>query len=609
MFISILKHEQKALNITIFTKILRNLFNYVDCNFYFVFMNDLVKNFILLLLLFGSSFGYSQNSFAFLEKKVDTLYNFKTEYINYNIPSVDEFNINGPTINLLNQKIIVLNKKLVGRADKKPNIKFQLLTKNIKQITLLDLKSKIVLLSLFPKDGITEIDAPFEDIGNIEIEVIKDKNADSVCEIKNLFLGYTTISKKEFTPNTLSGHRLGIPYDSYGLYTYYPEFDKEEDNKGTLYFGLKDRNRSLYENLDHLTTVIEQNYPFYSKRDINKQVTKPTDTTKGVCSYVSELNTYFRTKFNDPHFSVKDNECPSKNKNTPILIYKIGRIYKISGILDESLGEKISLGETIIAIDGKNIKKISGEKINELLTKTPNEHTELEIEDLSGKRRKIEYAHQNSYKIPSSFIQKTQFSAIGDGIAYLKMKHIDKEALYELIATKEELKNKKKLILDLRNNGGGDFLIGAQILSLFIKNEFSYYQLKDKFSDQLDQVIVSDKKLAFNIPSEMEIRVLVNKNTACVSELIAYNLKKYSKNVKIIGIENTAGALSVLYEVFLEKNNNIKFRTNAFSRSKIMLDGKSIEGKGIQPDIHVNIKNVKDLQPYEDKVLMTAISK
>ncbi|NML69811.1 hypothetical protein HHL23_08375 [Chryseobacterium sp. RP-3-3] len=572
-------------------------------------MNALVKNFILLLLLFRSTFGYSQNSFAFLEKKVDTLYYFKSGYINYNIPSVDEFNINGPTINLLNQKTIVLDKKIIGHADKKPNIKFQLLTKNVKQITLLDQKSKTVLLSLFPKDGITEVDAPFEDIGSIEIEVIKDKDEDSVCEIKNLFLGYTTINKKEFTPNTLSGNRLGIPYDSYGLYTYYPKFDKEEDNKGTLYFGLKDKNRSIYENLDHLTTVIEQNYPFYSKRDINKQVTKPTDTTKGVCNYVSELNTYFRIKFNDPHFSVKDNECPSKNKNTPILIYKIGRIYRISGILDDSLGQKMSLGETIIAIDGKSIKKISDEKVNELLIKAPDTKTELEIEDLNGKRRKIEYAHHNTYKIPSNFIQKTQFSAIGDSIAYLKMKHIDKESLYELIARKEELKNKKKLILDLRNNGGGDFLIGAQILSLFIKDEFSYYQLKDKFSDQVDQVIMSDKKLAFNIPSEMEIRVLVNKNTSCVSELIAYNLKKYSKKVKIVGIENTAGALSVLYEVFLEKNNNIKFRTNAFSRSTIMLDGKSIEGKGIQPDIHVNIKNVKDLQPYEDKVLITAISK
>lgn len=572
-------------------------------------MNTLVKNFILLLLLFRSTFGYSQNSFAFLEKKVDTLYYFKSEYINYNIPSVDEFNINGPTINLLNQKTIVLNKKIIGHADKKPNIKFQLLTKNIKQLTLLDLKSKTVLLSLFPKDGITEVDAPFEDIGTIEAEVIKTGNGDVVCEIKNLFLGYSSIHKKEFTPNTVSGKSLGTPYDSYGLYTYYPRFDKEEDNKGTLYFGLKNNPGSVYEDLDQLTDVIEKNYPFYSGRTVNKEIMKPKDTAKGVCSYVSELNTYFRQKFNDPHFSVKDNECPVKKKNTPVFAYKIGREYKISGILDDSLSQKMNLGETLVAIDGIHLKKISDEKVNELLAKTPENRTELEIEDLNGKRKKIDYSHHTTYKIPSNFIQKTEFSSIGDEVAYMRIKHIDKEALYELIAHKEELKNKKKLILDLRNNGGGDFLIGAQILSLFIKNEFSYYQLKDKFSDLVDQVIVSDKKLAFNIPSEMEIRVLVNKNTSCVSELLAYNLKKYSKNVKIVGIENTAGALSVLYEVFLEKNNNIKFRTNAFSRSKIMLDGKSIEGKGIQPDVHVNIKNVKDLQPYEDKVLMTAISK
>lgn len=611
MLISILKYEQKILNITIFIKIFRNLFNYVDCNFILFFMNALVKNFILLLLLFRSAFGYSQNNFAFLEKKSDTLYYFKSASVNYNIPSVDDFNINGGTFNLLNKKMIILekNNKISHRADKKPNIKFQLLTKNIKQISLLDAKSKTVLLNLFPKEGITEVDAPFEDIGNIELEITKGNNESSICEIKNLFLGYISINKKEFTPNALSGKMLGMPYDSYGLYRYYPEFDKEEDNKGTLYFGIKDKNRSIYEDLDHLTRVIEQNYPFYSKRDVNKQVTKPTDTTKGLCSYVSELNTYFRAKFNDPHFSVKDNGCPSKNKNTPILTYKIAGVYRISGILDKDLNQKMSLGESIVAIDGKNIKKINSEKVNELLTKTPDSLTELEIEDLNGKRKRIDYTHYNSYKIPANFIQKTQFSNIGDSIAYMKMKHIDKESLYELLANKEQIRNKKKLILDLRSNGGGDFLIGAQILSFFIKNEFSYYQLKDKFSGKIDQVIVAHKKLTSEISPQLEIRVLINKNTSCVSELIAYNLKKYSKNVKIVGIENTAGALSVLYEVFLEKNNNIKFRTNAFSRSKIMLDGKSIEGKGIRPDIHVSIKNVKDLQPYEDKVLITAISK
>ncbi|WP_080777457.1 S41 family peptidase [Chryseobacterium phocaeense] len=574
-------------------------------------MNALVKNLILLLLLFRSIFGYSQNHFAFLEKKVDTLYYSNSGYVNYHIPSVDDFNINGGTLNLLNQNTLVLNrsKKTSPLPGKKPNIRFQLLSKNIKQISLLDATTKAVLWSISPKDGLTEIEAPFEDIGTIQAEVIKNGDGNAVCEIKNVFLGYTSINKREFTPNTVSGKSLGIPYDSYGLYAYYPGFDKEEDNKGTLYFGIKNNPGSLYKDLDHLTAVIEKNYPFYSGRTVNKEILKPKDTTKSVCSYVSELNTYFRQKFNDPHFSVKDNECPVKKKNTPVFVYKIGREYKISGILDDSLSQKINLGETLVAIDGIHLKKISDEKVNELLAKIPENRTELEIEDVNGKRKKIDYSHHTAYKIPSNFIQKTEFSSIGDEVAYMKIRHIDKEALYELIAHKEELKNKKKLILDLRNNGGGDFLIGAQILSLFIKNEFSYYQLKDKFSDKTDQVIVSDKKLALETSPPLEIRVLVNKNTSCVAELIAYNLKKYSKNTKIIGIENTAGALSVLYEVFLEKNRNIKFRTNAFSRSIIMLDGKSIEGKGIQPDIHVNIKNVKDLQPYDDKVLMTAISK
>ncbi|HCR75651.1 MAG TPA: hypothetical protein DIW37_04455 [Chryseobacterium sp.] len=171
------------------------------------------------------------------------------------------------------------------------------------------------------------------------------------------------------------------------------------------------------------------------------------------------------------------------------------------------------------------------------------------------------------------------------------------------------MKSKKKLVIDLRNNGGGDFLIGAQILSLFIPDEFKYYQLRDKFSGKNEDVIVN-KNLSDNIISnKLELRVLVNKNTSCVSELLVYNLKKYFKNTKVIGIEHTAGALATLYEVLLENNNNVKFRTNAFARSIIMLDGKSIEGKGISPDIHVNIRKIEDLQPYNDKVLITAISK
>lgn len=574
---------------------------------------------LVYIILLISNVFYSQNMhFAYLEKNIDTLYYTKSDYINYNIPSVNDFNIKGSTFNINKDKRILLIKKhSVEHDSSDASVIFQLFSKNIETLSIKDPATQKVIFNINPKNGYKEIETILQgldrkllsEIKEIDFEIVKkDPDRESVCEIKNLIIGNIKIQKKNFLPNSLSGKMSGTGYDSYGLYKSYPKFDKEEDNKGTLYFRLQN-NKSEYKSIDSLISIIEKNYPFDFARPLSRVAKIKADTLSGMCNYISGVDSYIRQKYNDPHFSIKMNGCKTKNKSTGVLLYRLKEGYKVSAILDDSLKNKLYLGESIVRIDGTEIQKLSSERANELLLKEPNGVSKLELKNSKGEVRTVEYTHKDSYKIPSNFVQKTEFSTINDEIVYLKIKHIDKDALYIFLENLPEIKSKKKLVIDLRNNGGGDFLIGAQILSLFIPDEFKYYQLRDKFSGKNEDVIVN-KNLSDNIISnKLELRVLVNKNTSCVSELLAYNLKKYFKNTKVIGIEHTAGALATLYEVLLENNNNVKFRTNAFARSIIMLDGKSIEGKGISPDIHVNIRKIEDLQPYNDKVLITAISK
>ena len=98
--------------------------------------------------------------------------------------------------------------------------------------------------------------------------------------------------------------------------------------------------------------------------------------------------------------------------------------------------------------------------------------------------------------------------------------------------------------------------------------------------------------------------VLVDGKTACASELFAASLKK-NCSATIVGSERTNGAYANAAYMYLPYG--IVVKTNILSKTYLTSDRTSIQHNGLQPDLVVQITDYKDLLPYEDKVLKSAL--
>lgn len=144
----------------------------------------------------------------------------------------------------------------------------------------------------------------------------------------------------------------------------------------------------------------------------------------------------------------------------------------------------------------------------------------------------------------------------------------------------DEFANKgiKKVILDLRNNGGGYVSAAKDLLSLWIDGDAVLIQKSNGLSDTVTYANRGQAKLA-DIPTV----VLVNSGTASASEIVAGALKDYDK-ATILG-ETTFGKGVVQTLLNLSNNTLLKVTTARWYTPK----GNTINGEGITPDKEVEL--------------------
>ncbi|MDO4979036.1 MAG: S41 family peptidase [Candidatus Saccharibacteria bacterium] len=143
----------------------------------------------------------------------------------------------------------------------------------------------------------------------------------------------------------------------------------------------------------------------------------------------------------------------------------------------------------------------------------------------------------------------------------------------------KEMKEKgvEKIILDLRNNGGGYVSAAKDLLSLWISGEKIFTQ-KGKDGSDNNTYASRDK----NVFKDMKTVVLVNESTASASEIVAGALKDYGK-ATIIG-KTTFGKGVVQQMLNVEDGGILKVTIARWYTP----NGTSINGSGIKPDIEVD---------------------
>lgn len=154
-----------------------------------------------------------------------------------------------------------------------------------------------------------------------------------------------------------------------------------------------------------------------------------------------------------------------------------------------------------------------------------------------------------------------------------------------------------KVILDLRDNGGGYVSAAQDLLSLWLSGEKILIQKSKHYGDS-----TTSTKTGKAILSDMKTIVLVNGSTASASEITAGALQDYKK-ATIVG-ETTYGK-GVVQNLFdLSGGTMLKVTTADWHTP---LD-RSINGVGITPDIEIertyeDINTMKDPQMEKAKSL------
>src|SRR5882762_5406348 len=193
-------------------------------------------------------------------------------------------------------------------------------------------------------------------------------------------------------------------------------------------------------------------------------------------------------------------------------------------------------------------------------------------------------------------VQSVRAHDLGGGIAYLKLRQFQEQSPGDMSAAldKANKAGMKALVLDLRNNPGGLLTAAVEVTEEFIDDGKLVVYTEGRVRNQNMRFSAHAKKSYPNLP----MVVLVNQGSASASEIVAGALQDWGRAI-VVG-NQTFGKGSVQTIIPLSDGSGLRLTTAKYFTPK----GRSIHGKGITPDIVVEIPKEKD--PPKERPLPSA---
>ena len=194
-------------------------------------------------------------------------------------------------------------------------------------------------------------------------------------------------------------------------------------------------------------------------------------------------------------------------------------------------------------------------------------------------------------KVPS-----VRLKTISENIAHIKIDYFSIRTGSELASVLEETQASgvKGLILDLRDNPGGSLDAAVSVASQFLKEGIVLYALNSDGERETWDV------KAGGLATELPLAVLVNRNSASSSEVVAGALQDHGRGM-LIGNE-TFGKGSINHFRQLSDGSAIYITIGRWYTP----NGRQIEGNGLTPDIVVD-RTDQDIAEGKDPQLDRAI--
>ncbi len=314
-----------------------------------------------------------------------------------------------------------------------------------------------------------------------------------------------------------------------------------------------DRDEKLFQidkNLDIYYTLIRELNLFYVD-DINS-----TDLVKtSIDDMLSSLDPY--TNY-IPESDIEDFRFMTTGEYAGIgaMISKHGDHVIIAEPYEGFPAQKAGLkaGDVLLEVSGKATEKMSTEDVSNLLKGQANQAVDVKIQRLGEKKDiDIEIIRAN---IQIDAVR--YYGMLDDKTGYIRLASFTENCSDEVKKAFNELKEQQgaeSLVLDLRSNPGGLLIEAVNIVNLFVPKGEEVVSTRGKVA-QWDKVYKATQN---PIDTIMPIAVLVNRNSASASEIVAGALQDLDRAV-IVG-SRTFGKGLVQTTRDLSYNTKLKVTT------------------------------------------------
>ena len=266
---------------------------------------------------------------------------------------------------------------------------------------------------------------------------------------------------------------------------------------------------------------------------------------------------------------------------------------KVIAPIDDTPAKKagIKSGDLIIRLDDKSVKGMSLSDAVKLMRGKPGEAIDLVItrEGIAAPLKikivraviKIKSVKQRLLEKDYGYLRISNFQS--------KTTNSTRAAIEKLM--KENKANIKGLVLDLRDNPGGVLTGAVGVSDVFLSSGNIVYT-----EGRVEDAVMSYDATPDDLLDGAPLVVLVNQGSASASEIVAGALQDH-KRALILGTK-TFGKGSVQTVLPLDEKTGLKLTTARYFTPS----GRSIQAKGIEPDIKVEALEFKTKESVTDKV-------
>ncbi len=264
--------------------------------------------------------------------------------------------------------------------------------------------------------------------------------------------------------------------------------------------------------------------------------------------------------------------------------------YTVTTVYKDSPAEKAGIQEDdlLIKVDGKNVTALDMDTVVSMVR--GERGTTVSLTVFRGTKEITVEAVRDTVEIDT-----VAYEMKSGRIGYIYVSGFEEVTCKQFEGAINDLKKQKMkaLVIDLRNNPGGNFDTVCDMLDLILP-EGVIISTKDKNGE--GKVVKSDAEHVLDIP----LAVLVNENSASASEVFSGAVQDYGIGTIVGTTTYGKGIVQELYKLI--DGTCLKLTTSEYFTPK----GRNIHGVGIEPDIEVKLE-YDEAHPERDNQLEKAL--